>query len=97
MAANASIVDNSCRPAKSPVFAGEQGICAGCGVATLSISYYDLGVTTGQMAIKILKGEADISQMPIEYAPQFTKMYNRAICDDLGLTPPEGYTPIPTE
>ncbi|OUN24371.1 ABC transporter substrate-binding protein [Pseudoflavonifractor sp. An85] len=97
VASNASIVDNICRPAKIPVFAGEQGICLGCGVATLSISYYDLGVTTGQMAIKILKGEADISQMPIEYAPQFTKMYNQAICDDLGLTPPEGYTAIPTE
>ncbi len=97
VASNASIVDNICRPAKIPVFAGEQGICAGCGVATLSISYYDLGVTTGQMAVKILKGEADISQMPIEYAPKFTKMYNAAICKDLGLTPPEGYTPIPTE
>ena len=97
VASNASIVDNICRPAKIPVFAGEQGICAGCGVATLSISYYDLGVTTGQMAVKILKGEADISQMPIEYAPKFTKMYNEEICKDLGLTPPEGYTPIPTE
>lgn len=97
VASNASIVDNICRPAKIPVFAGEQGVCAGCGVATLSISYYDLGVTTGKMAIKILKGEADIAQMPIEYAPQFTKMYNKAICDDLGLTAPEGYTPIPTE
>lgn len=97
VASNASIVDNICRPAKIPVFTGEKGPCAVCGVATLSIDYYDLGVTTGQMAIKILKGEADITQMPIEYAPQFTKMYNKAICDDLGLTPPEGYTPIPTE
>ena len=94
VATNASIVDNICRPAKIPVFAGEQGICAGCGVATLSISYYDLGVTTGQMAVKILTGQADISQMPIEYAPQFTPMYNAEICKDLGLTPPEGYTAI---
>ena len=37
-----------------PVVAGEEGICKGCGVATLSISYYDLGVTTGKMAAKIL-------------------------------------------
>ena len=94
VASNASIVDNICRPAKIPVFAGEQGICAGCGVATLSISYYDLGVTTGKMAVKILTGQADISQMPIEYAPQFTPMYNAEICKDLGLTPPEGYTAI---
>ena len=97
VATNASIVDNICRPAGVPVFAGEQGICAGCGVATLSISYYDLGVTTGEMAVKILTGEADISQMPIEYAPQFTKMYNADICEALGLTPPEGYTAIDAE
>ena len=57
VAANTGIVDGICRPAKKPVFAGEEGICSGCGVATLSISYYDLGYTTGEMAVKILKGE----------------------------------------
>ena len=82
-----------CRPAKKPVFAGEEGICAGCGVATLSISYYDLGYTTGEMAVKILKGEADISTMPIEHT-DVTKKYNKAVCDDLGLTAPEGYEAI---
>ena len=93
VAANTGIVDGICRPAKKPVFAGEEGICAGCGVATLSISYYDLGYTTGEMAVKILKGEADISTMPIENT-NVTKKYNKAICDDLGLTVPEGYEEI---
>ena len=93
VAANTGIVDGICRPAKKPVFAGEEGICAGCGVATLSISYYDLGYTTGEMAVKILNGEADISTMPIEYT-DVTKKYNKAICDDLGLTVPEGYVEI---
>ena len=46
------------------------------------------------MAAKILTGEADISQMPIEYAPQFTKKYNKTICDDLGIEIPEGYVAI---
>ena len=91
---NAGVIDNICRPAGVPIIAGEEGICGGCGVATLSISYYDLGVTTGEMAVKILTGEADISEMPIEYAPQFTKKYNEAICADLGLTVPEGYEAI---
>ena len=77
-----------------PIIAGEEGICGGCGVATLSISYYDIGYKTGEMAAKILTGEADISTMPIEYAPQFTKKYNETICSDLGLTPLEGYEPI---
>ena len=93
VAANTGIVDGICRPAKKPVFAGEEGICAGCGVATLSISYYDLGYTTGEMAVKILKGEADISTMPIEYT-DVTKKYNKAVCDNLGLTAPEGYEAI---
>ena len=88
-ASNAKIIDNICRPAKVPVIAGEQGICRGCGVAPLSIDYYDLGYTTGKMAAKILKGEADISTMPIEYAPS-SKMYNAEICEDLGITIPEG-------
>ena len=93
VAANTGIVDGICRPAKKPVFAGEEGICSGCGVATLSISYYDLGYTTGEMAAKILTGEADISEMPIEYT-DVTKKYNKTICEDLGLTVPEGYEAI---
>lgn len=93
VASNTAILDNICRPAKVPVIAGEEGICAGCGVATLSISYYDLGTATGKMAAKILNGE-DISTMPIEYAPQFTKKYNAAICEDLGITVPDDYVAI---
>ncbi len=87
VANNTGVVDNICH-GKLPVFTGEEGICAGCGVATLSISYYDLGVATGKMAVKILKGEAKVSEMPIEYAPQFTRKYNPVICEALGLTPP---------
>ena len=84
--------DNTCA-AKKPVFAGEEGIYSGCGVATLSISYYDLGYTTGEMAAKVLTGEADISTMPVEYT-NVTKKYNKTICDDLGMTVPEGYEAI---
>ncbi len=94
---NTGVIDNICRPAGVPVIAGEEGICSGCGVATLSISYYDLGVATGKMAAKILTGEADVSKMPIEYAPTFTSKYNPVICDDLGLTILEGYEAIVTE
>lgn len=93
VASNAELLNNICLPAGVPVVAGEEGICRACGVATLSISYYDLGVATGNMAIKILNGE-DISTMPIEYAPNFTKIYNPSICETLGVTVPEGYTAI---
>ena len=94
VAANAEIIDNIARPAGVPVIAGEQGICSGCGVATLSISYYDLGYKTGEMAAEILTGKADISTMPVEYAPQFTKKYNAEICAALGVTVPDDYVAI---
>lgn len=88
------VIDGICRAKKIPVIAGEEGICAGCGVATLSISYEDLGKATGEMAAKILKGEAKISEMPIQYAGAPTAKYNKEICEDLGLTAPEGYVAI---
>lgn len=95
-ASNTGIIDNICR-GNIPVFCGEEGICAGCGIATLSISYYDLGYATGEMAAKILTGEADIAETPIGYAATFTPKYNEAICADLGVTPPEGYEAIVIE
>ena len=95
-ASNTGIVDNICH-GKIPVFCGEEGICAGCGVATLTISYYDLGYATGEMAAKILTGEEDITETPIGYAATFTPKYNEAICADLGVTPPEGYEAIVVE
>lgn len=76
--------------AKTPVVAGEKGLCTGCGVATLSISYYDLGYKTGEMAAQVLTGEADIAEMPVQYAPA-AKMYNPTMCEALGITAPEGY------
>lgn len=93
---NTGIIDNICRGV-IPVFAGEEGICGGCGVATLSISYYDIGYKTGEMAADILTGKADVSTMPIEYAPQYVKKYNPATCEALGLTAPEGYEAIVAE
>ena len=94
VASNTEIINNICLPEKVPVIAGEEGICQGCGVATLSISYYDLGVATGKMALKVLVDGEDISTMPIEYAPQFTKEYNPEICDELGITVPDDYVAI---
>ncbi len=93
VAANTAIVANICLPAGKPVVAGEEGMAKGCGVATLSISYYDLGVTTGKMAAKILKGEADISTMPVEYTDA-TPKYNASVCEQLGITPLDGYEAI---
>lgn len=96
-AANAELIANVCIPAGIPVVAGEEGICRSCGVATLSIDYYDLGYTTGQMAIRILADGEDISAMPIEYAPAVTKEYNKEICEKLDLEIPEDYIELQME
>ncbi len=94
IAENTGIIDNICEPKKIPVIAGEEGICSGCGIATLSISYYDIGYTTGKMAVKILRDGADVSTMAIGYAETQTPKYNEQNCTALGITPLEGYVAI---
>ena len=87
-------IANVVLPAKVPVVAGEQGICSGCGVATLSIDYYELGQITGEMAYDILVNGSNPGDMEVQPAPNFTKMYNAANCEALGITVPDGYTAI---
>jgi putative ABC transport system substrate-binding protein len=84
-------------PAKVPVFAGEEGICTGCGVATLSISYYDIGYAAGEMAYEILVNGADPATMEIQYAPEVVKEYNAANVEALDITIPDDYVAIETE
>ena len=93
-AAYTETIGNVLLPAGKPAVTGEEGICKGCGVATLTISYYDIGYKTGEMAYEILVNGADISTMEIEFAPQFTKKYNVENCAALGITVPEDYIPI---
>ena len=93
-AANTEVINNICEPAGVPIIAGEEGICEGCGIATLSISYYELGYTTGEMAYEILANGADVSTMPVEYAPTTTKEYMSGRCETLGITVPDGYEAI---
>lgn len=85
-------INNVASQAGTPIITGEKGIMEGCGIATLSIDYYELGKTTGAMAAKILKGESDISTMPIEYYSNPEKLYNPERCTALGITVPDDYT-----
>ncbi len=81
----AEIIGSICLDKNIPVICGEEGTCKACGIATLTIDYYQLGVLTGQMAVKILKGEADVKNMAIEYYPNPVKKYNSDICSRLGI------------
>ena len=90
----AETINNIALPAGVPIIAGESGLCKGCGIATLSIDYYALGCTTGEMAYEILVNGADPATMEIEYAPEFTKMYNAELCEALNITVPDDYIAI---
>ena len=97
MAANAETISNIALPAGVPIIAGEEGICSGCGVATLSIDYYDIGYKAGEMAYDILVNGADTSTMEIQNAPNVTKEYNADLCAQLGIKVPDDYTAIDAE
>ena len=84
-------IGNVLLPAEIPLVTGESNSCRVAGVATVSINYYDLGYITGEMAAKVLTGQADISQMPIAYAKGATKLYNPELCEKLGVAVPAGY------
>lgn len=99
-ASNAEAIWGAVSDKNIPIVTGEKGICSGCGIATLSIDYYDLGYTTGEMAARILRGEANISEMPIAYTPEekLSRLYNKTVCEALGMDieamEAKGYTPL---
>ena len=84
-------IANVAIPAGKAIVAGEAGICGGCGVATLSIDYYDIGYAAGEMAYEILVNGANPGDMEIQYAPEVQKLYNEANCATLGITVPVDY------
>ncbi len=88
----AESINNVASESSTPIIAGEEGIMSGCGIASLSIDYYELGVTTGKMAVRILKGEDDISTMPIEYYANPVKKYMPERCEAYGISVPDDYT-----
>ncbi len=96
-ASNMTIISNVCTAAGLPVICGEEGMCAAGGLATVSISYYDIGHVCGEMAYDILVNGADVSTMPIGYAASPAKKYNPDFADAIGFEMPEGYEAIETE
>lgn len=95
VAANAAqTINNIALTAGVPIIAGEEGICKGCGLATLSISYYDIGYDAGLMAYEILANGADPATYEIQYATDFTKEYNPEIAEKLNITLPDDYVAI---
>ena len=96
-ASNMTIISNVCGGVNLPVICGEEGMCGAGGLATVSISYYDIGHVCGDMAYDILVNGADVSTMPIGYAASPAKKYNPDYAATIGFEMPEGYEAIETE
>ena len=72
-------------------------MCGAGGLATVSISYYDIGYVCGEMAYDVLVNGADISAMPIGYAASPEKKYNADYAEAIGFEMPDTYVAIETE
>ena len=96
-ASNMTIVSNICAPAGVPIICGEEGMCGAGGLATVSISYYDIGYVCGEMAYDILVNGADVSKIPVGYSQNPVKKYNADYAEAIGFEMPEGYVAIETE
>ncbi|WP_101698237.1 ABC transporter substrate-binding protein [Clostridium minihomine] len=75
--------------AKLPLIVGEVGPVENGGLCTVGINYEKLGYQTGLMAAKVLRGEAQIGEMPIEYQEDYDISYNGEVAKQLGITLPD--------
>ncbi len=74
-----------------PVFGSEvEQVKAGC-VASMGLEYYELGVQTGRMAAKVLKGEAKASEMNYEVISEPSLYVNFLAADNIHLELPANY------
>ena len=68
-----------------PVFGSEvEQVKNGC-VASMGLEYFELGKQTGAMAAKVLKGEANASEMSFEVITEASLYVNTAAADKIGL------------
>ena len=75
-----------------PVFGSEvEQVKIGC-LASEGIEYYELGIQTGKMAAKVLKGEKSASEIPFEIIEESSLYLNTKVAENLGLTISEDIT-----
>lgn len=71
-----------------PVFGSEiEQVKIGCAAAE-GLEYYELGKQTGKMAAKVLKGEAEASDIPYEIISESFLYINSTVMAELGLALP---------
>ena len=87
IAAAAAQVGQICKEGKLPFVTGEENMCMGMGICTLSIDYTELGKMAGEMAVKILTEGADPADMAIETesGDQLKVVKNEEMAEALGI------------
>ncbi len=88
------LIRNVVEVSRTPIIGGDEGICAGCGVATLAVDYYDLGCVAGEMAYEALVNGADLAAMPVQHGSSFQRVYNPELCQYLGIEVPDSFEPV---
>ncbi|MGQ7466010.1 tryptophan ABC transporter substrate-binding protein [Streptococcus suis] len=70
---------------KTPIFTSVEDMVEGGGIASVTLSQYDLGVATGKMAAKILDG-ANPEDTPVQIFNESTVVVNQKVAKELGIT-----------
>ncbi|NQJ22233.1 ABC transporter substrate-binding protein [Streptococcus suis] len=69
---------------KTPIFTSVEDMVEGGGIASVTLSQYDLGVATGKMAAKILDG-ANPGDTPVQIFNEGTVVVNQKVAKELGI------------
>ena len=88
LASSMALVADIAWPAGIPVVAGAESMVTDGGLATLGLSYYNLGYQTGEMAVRVLAGE-DISTMPVETQKEYNYIVNGDAVDAMNIEIPQ--------
>ncbi|MBS8086855.1 ABC transporter substrate-binding protein [Streptococcus suis] len=80
-----STVVSVANKSKTPIFTSVEDMVEGGGIASVTLSQYDLGVATGKMAAKILDG-ANPADTPVQIFNEGTVVVNQKVAKELGIT-----------
>lgn len=80
-----STVVSVANKSKTPIFTSVEDMVEGGGIASVTLSQYDLGVATGKMTAKILDG-ANPADTPVQIFNEGTVVVNQKVAKELGIT-----------
>lgn len=89
VADNMNTVATICNNNKVITICGEEGLVSDGGIVTLGINYKELGKLTGEMAVKVLNGEAKVGDLAVATLTKFELVINKKVATEAGIVIPE--------